>query len=78
VTIDNLATSGWGVVSEIRILALMVSMTSTLFAGTFVMTSLDLEAPAFNVPLDRILTIFLEWDFPAFFTLLGIAGPPNK
>jgi hypothetical protein len=46
-------------VSGMRIFALMVSMTSTLFAGTVVMTSLDLEAAAFNVPLDRILTIFL-------------------
>ena len=54
-------------VSGMRIFALMVSMTSTLFAGTVVMTSLDLEAAAFNVPLDRILTIFLAWDLVMFF-----------
>jgi hypothetical protein len=54
-------------VSGMRIFALMVSMTSTLFAGTVVMTSLDREAAAFNVPLDRILTIFLAWDLVIFF-----------
>jgi hypothetical protein len=31
------------------------------------MTSLDREAAAFNVPLDRILTIFLAWDLVIFF-----------
>jgi len=66
VTIENLATCGRGMVSGMRIFALMVSMTSTLFAGTVVSTSLDLEAPAFNVPLDRSLTIVLGKDFVTF------------
>lgn len=58
VTMTNLATSGIDGVLGIRILALIVSITRIIFAGTVVITSPDREAFGFKLPLVRILTIF--------------------